>query len=65
MPNEDDEMTPEQAKAEALRRRDEAQARWRVISPLVSSLREIRKANHLAERFERALMWRGSDGSRW
>lgn len=47
----EEEMTPEAALDKAIEQRAYAQARWHVISPIVKSLREIRKANHLAERF--------------
>lgn len=47
----DDGVSSGEALAGARKRREEAQARWPVIAPLVASLREIREANHLAERF--------------
>ena len=51
MTNEEDSMTPQAALDKAIEQRAHAQARWSIISPLVASLREIRRANHLAERF--------------
>lgn len=49
--NEDDEMTLQVALDRAIQQRAHAQARWPVITPIVESLREIRKEDHFGEMF--------------